>query len=479
MVNMMKISLWYHLSEFAVCIIRLLVFITIIEEFGIVLGLVDIYSLISLYDFLVYKILNLERLNSFDKFFITDDDRKRATLIIFMRINNLDELKLKNLIFERLIKKIRKFRCKIKYTLFDFYWTEINQEAVYKKLMNTPCIETNEENMKDFVQKEINSPCDLFNDVLYEFKMYKHENGKGTLLFKFDHAMSDGLGVMAALCAMSDDYSIDIFPKSVQQQKIPFYKYIIDFFMLFPLTLEYFKLPKKENSLIKENIQQQETLVSFSKVYNFEDWTKINKRLRITFNEFIITVILSSFKTYYIRNNKPVPSYISSVIPIGAKGIPKTVEESKVTNLTGITETHLIPETDILMNAKKVSKVLKADVANTMKPILRKIFSSFFHQIVPNFLYDFATDQMLHFIDLTISNVPGPRKTLMLNGMEVTDLIPIANPGRLFAFLPIVTYNNRLSVCFCVDKTVEIDPSQIISIIDETYKKVGSVEKVD
>jgi hypothetical protein len=467
-----------EIQELIICAIRLVIIIKIVHLFGFFFGIIILYFLNQFYDYLVSKLLKIERLNYMDKFHITDDDKKRKTAVFLLKVNNFDEVKMKKLIYERLIKNIRKFRCKIVYTLFDYYWKEMNANDVYNKLINTPCIKIKEEQIYTLVKKELNSPCDQFKDVLYEFIMYKLEDGKGALIFKYDHAMTDGMGAIASLCALSDNFSAELFQGSYQPVKIPFYRYIIDVFKLVKLLYGYLGLPEKENKLIKDDIKQEETLVSFSQVYNFQDWTKINKQLNITFNEFIITTFLSALKTYFLRNNKPVPSYITTAIMIGARGVPSCVEEIKVSNLAGCSQIPLIPETDIIEKAKKVSKALKADIQNTIKPIITDFITQFFHKILPNFLFCHIVKKMTSLVDLSVANVPGPRKTLILQGMEVIDFQPMQSTGNLFANLTIYTYQNKLYINFCLDKNIPIDPDQIISLIDVSFKNINLVNRI-
>jgi hypothetical protein len=470
-----------NLLEIIVCSMKIYLYYLFYKTIPYFGWLVVIILLGSSYNHLIWKLYKLERLNHFDKFFVTKNKIKQCTVPLLLTFDDFNEEKMKYVLLNRLILKIRKYRCRLVYRFLDYYWQEMPFSLAAKKIEESEIFIVNsEEELKSVYEKEITRPIDIFNTLPWEAKMIKFRNSsKGALLFKFDHVMSDGFGVIFSFCYIADNFSFDLFPRNAAKVDFPLGKYIKDIIELPKLMKERRELTKNvEHKLIKKDYYHtDEILAARSKIYNFPEWGQIAKSLKITFNDLVLTVIMAAFYEYYQREKITPPPYLSFAIPIGKKGLPKRVEDVPVKNSLAITEVHL----PLIKNAGEeytiISNLLRRSIRNEAKAAIRIGINYFFNDILPLFFTDWILGKAEYFMDSIVSNVPGPRHALIFDGMEMKRFIPIPNPGRLFSFLPVVSYNNTLEIIFTIDKIANCDPKKIIDLIDEKFNELRESKK--
>jgi hypothetical protein len=475
-----KLSAFDNLIDILITIAKVYIFWQIVKAFGWIIGILIICALVQLFHYFMLKFFKLEKLHWKDKFFVSFKENKRQTIVTCMKFKNFKEEELKQAIIEKQLKVFRKYRSKLVYKFFDFYWEELPLESVKVGVYHKDVILNSESELTNLLQKEINLHIDIFAGVPYEYIFVKYKDSNdGTIIFKFDHVMSDGLGISFSMLAMADNYSVDVFPKTVHGKSIPFYKYIIDFIGLPLAIIEHFKLPERKNPLVTQNMEQNGvTLIANSKCYDFQEWSKLCKKLKVSFNEFIISIFLCSWKAYFKEKGIPEPTYFSTMIPIGKKGVPNTVHDIQVKNVTSMVTVVLPIVEDPIKDIGKVSTQLRKTITNVAKPLFGEMFGYLFEECAPRFLVDRGNEALSHIGDMTITNVPGPSKTLYICGCEVSEMISVINAGKIFAFIPIQTYNNKLGFSLCVDTSLGIEPHRIISLVDEKFQEVLKSENL-
>ena len=58
---------------------------------------------------------------------------------------------------------------------------------------------------------------DIFNEYPYELNMVPYGKDEGICLFKYDHLLVDGLGIIASLCLAADNFSENTYPKIMEE----------------------------------------------------------------------------------------------------------------------------------------------------------------------------------------------------------------------------------------------------------------------
>src|SRR5690349_19943356 len=74
----------------------------------------------------------------------------------------------------------------------------------------------------------INIHFDILEELPGKGKIIQCENNEGFFIFKFDHVLSDGLGVISTICCLAYNYDVTIFPPIMRKLKFQWYHQILD-----------------------------------------------------------------------------------------------------------------------------------------------------------------------------------------------------------------------------------------------------------
>lgn len=221
------------------------------------------------------------------------------------------------------------------------------------------------------------------------------------------------------------------------------------------------------------------SLITNFKTYLFPElitYKQLNKKLGISFNDLIMSLLISAMKNLTIENNLPgkEASERTLVCPISTKSLPNNMEDIDFT-----IEAHAP-----LMNVPFISDPLKESKLISMKNqlILRSYGLKIVHgailwlltAILPYHILIDLYRKGLRDTDFTISNVPGPKKALVYSQNECLDIIPYITKGLHYSFFPVFTYANKLRIAFAIDANLILDPEQCINYFLKSLKKLQS-----
>ncbi len=107
------------------------------------------------------------------------------------------------------------------------------------------------------------------------------------ILIKFDHSMTDGLGIMGMITTLADNCDVNLFPTLIKKPPMSFKIILwsiitIPYLMIYPSWrhLVYLKSGKTPFKSDKQN--RGIPLTTLSELYDFGTYSKISKKLGIT-----------------------------------------------------------------------------------------------------------------------------------------------------------------------------------------------------
>ena len=89
--------------------------------------------------------------------------------------------------------------------------------------------------MKDIISycyEELDILFDLEKELPYKFIMIKNSEGnyKNIIVFKVDHNLADGLGFIGLITALGENYSLNLFPRSMKKHPLQYVSICYPFF---------------------------------------------------------------------------------------------------------------------------------------------------------------------------------------------------------------------------------------------------------
>jgi hypothetical protein len=485
-----------NLLEHIFSYLKIIITLLIMYYLGWVKGIITCILINKFYKFFMWKIFKLESLIGIDKYFVGRNSREKVTILCLMVFSDYNEEKLKSLLINKAFKQLPKLKKKLIYKFFDYYWADASLEEAIKRIklieMDLDFYEKNEDNCESinkellkYIQKEVNSHIDVFNEMPYEIQLIKLRNDKGAMIFKFDHSLSDGLGASSAICSLADNFDKSIFPpvmRNMSDGQIPIYKiiyYYVSFIFYIPKFLYVFFFLNIENSPFRKvkELSTGRCQFTLSKAYDLSLIENFRKKFNLTFNEFFISVLSKATHTLIQQNNTEncenveinknfERNHIKCVMAIGNKPIPKNISHVQLNNQALGTAFKLPIIQSFHQGKDQIKQVLKSSIKNISFVTAPGIFSKVFAQYAPMDWIHWIQDFSLNTVDLLLSNVPGPVKPLIMSGCKMEFVAPFASNSRSKAFVPILSYNNQFRFIFTVDEISGLDHENFVKIVE-------------
>ena len=455
---------------------KMAIFFLIISKLGLVYGILLSLALHKFHMLLMEKFFKMIPLSPGDLNFVWLDDKDRYNLVLFLKFEEFNAEKIKNLLIERGLKNFQKLRSRLRFKFFEFYWEEVKVEEAIKtieiiKNNDEYCFNSNEDITK-CSYKEIAKRIDIMNEFPFRFLIIENEKAKikNTLFIKFDHSFSDGLGLIGLICGLADNYSLDLFPGGFNKRHS-----ILGFictFLMFPYLMLYsfyrniFKITTKE-SPFKINYEKKagHPKIQMTELMDFTEISKICKSLNITFNDMVMSIISSASKKYMEENNLKMPTHLSCLVPVSSRKPPATINEILITN----DSTAIGCKIDIISDPIKECNIIKNEfsshVRNPYLFLFTKLMINSFFKFLPSYIMKEIILQNSKGIDFTISNVPGPKSALYYSGSKVTELICYTSTGFLNSFLAVFSYNGTFRFVICFDEALGLDVDKYTNIL--------------
>ncbi len=124
-----------------------------------------------------------------------------------------------------------------------------------------------------------------------------------------------------------------------------------------------------------------------------------------------------------------------------------------------------------------VSKSLKDLLRNFNYVKTGKIISDLLTDYMPFYISKKILMGTYSKVDLTVSNVPGPRDPIYYAGCKVLDMVPMFKSGFIQTFIGINSYLGKFRIIYAMDCSIEEDPNLFISIFENELKMIK--ERVD
>jgi hypothetical protein len=404
-------------------------------------------------------------------------------IFIVLTLENMDKEGIKNMVIEKGIKKFRKFRSMLTFRFFEWWWQEISIEESLKRIefidsKKLGCTIRSKEDLTQWALTELAIKFDIKNELPYKFLIIENqENAVGyqnLLILKFDHCLSDGVSMMNFICAMSDNYSTKLFPatmsKSVSKVYELFAILLLPFNILKLIYLTFVELKPVKTIFKVDKPVTGVAKITLSDKFNLEEYMKFNKQLGITFNDMMITVMSAAAKKYLREKGAEVPDYILVVFPINMKPVPKGLEDIIINNDAAGNAVNIKLIEDVITESKPISRKMSKLLRNFPWAKTNKVMADLMWHYLPFYVARWIVLNVYRKLDLTMSNVPGPREALTYNGHKVLDMIPLFTPGFVQTFIGIMSYAGSFKLTLVNDSSLDIDPNDFMKfLVDELH----------
>ena len=464
-----------------------------IHFLGIIIGL--IISIISLFIFLQFYILlmkfifKLEYVTGIEKVYITKNPKDGFHIVSCIHFSNYNQEEIYSFICESYICKLKRFRQKLTVKFFEFWFTEVPIEEAKNSIIKLQPFNSEEEIM-NYIQIEMNEEIDIFNELPYQIKIAqigKKEEKKGILIFKFEHIMTDGLGLISALCTTASNYNIESFPSIIKKMKEGSFLETIFFWLLFPFyiihsSFVFLPMRKYKSPLIPNHFSGNNNIIKGKsyKIKDFENFKKLNK---ISFNDLMVSVLSKSM--YKLINFKQNENYINKnrmrlFLPIARKKLPKSIDEIDLINKTNL----VVCDVPIIKDFSNQSLQI---IRNDSKKYFKKYIQFAYIKITTLIgiicswpIFEIAAQALCNRFELAFTNIPGPKSKIYYNGNVIEDLITFITPSRGLPFITLISYNELFNFTLSIDQNCNIKPVEYLKLIenelDELCKESNNIQ---
>jgi hypothetical protein len=402
-------------------------------------------------------------------------------ILVLFSLENFDADRLRSALIKA-INNIPKFRSKLVKKFFAYYWKAATLEEVYSRIRISDKIYKSEKEFIEYSKLEVNNFIDVTKEIPYYIELVKYaDSDKGGMLFKFDHVISDGLGIVLAICSMADNYDPHMFPRVMNKAKpakwLLFLQNIIDnilFFIYCPIILYKAIIVKRPITPFKNHTRpnRNNTIVHISKEYMIDDYKEFRMNQSISFNDLYVSVISATLNKICKEGNfKNVNSFVS-FIPIGKTDIPETINQLHIENTASGINTEIPAIHSITDQCKHVSKNILPQLRNSALANTIKNISLFINEFMPLDVINKLGDDGFRNTDFNCTNVAGPTRELIIGGAKATSAYAISSAGRFKFYLPLVSYNKKFRFILSMNDCLDIDGEKVLLYIDECFNKI-------
>ncbi len=466
-------------------ILKLIIISSAIYHLGFLYGISILIIIRYIYSYIIFKIFNLEPMTIVDNVFISADNnsREKVNLMAYLQFKNgFDAEKIKQLFIDKAIKKVRKLRCKPIHFLGNYFWQEQPlQKAIERvKIINQNNI-ANDQQMLAYIQQEINIYFDQLNEIPYEIKIIPYTNNNsnnhGAIVFKFDHCLSDGLGMLSLIAFIADNYNPESYPSIMKNYKISWLKEILSYFsFIYYGPIFFYNISRKvgDSSPFRNDKKRLSGKVVFPKPFDIEinKFDKLRKELKISFNDVILCAVSKAFNRLCSDGSeyKDIKQF-KLFFPIGRKPVPKSYDEILINN-----ESNSVSICIPLINPsnkesyeedKKLANILRNTLMKKGFVIASKLMSKLCLELYPRKVINSTLEDFTNQIDLVVSNLPGPSKKLSYAGYEVNQAKAFGSLGRARVFLLVFSYDNKVTFNLNIDDSLAIEGEKFMEYLKE------------
>jgi len=457
--------------------LKTIYFLILLRYFNIFISPLLFSLTIYIYHKIIYCLYGLKALSGFDKVFLTTNPVGRYQITSLSRYNkNFDVKKFGKFLKERLVIPFSRYHSHLVKKNMEYFWYEDPdlEKACNKVIKLSPRRKDFDDAMK-FVAEEINNHIDIFNDYPYELNMVPYGEDSGICLFKFDHLLVDGLGIISSLCLAADNFSEDTYPKIIKMMKEPnifqtLYLYLSSPFFGF-LTFLQFAFYGERKCPFKANKKplSEDTIFVCSKNYKLKDFEKYRKKNKVSFNDIMLCSFSVAMKNT-LKKYDEYKNYKNLIIdlPVGKKKPENTIEKM---------DKNIINEASgIIVNLPLVDSIediniIKKSIRKNFRPekifsvgIMADILGNIFSWHIISYFAKLFTKRF----DYMFTNVPGPAEKLFYHGIEVSDMYSFPSAGGGLPYVVILSYNDQFKIALNSNKNADCNIKELL----EEYEKI-------
>ena len=457
--------LWEGLFVFS---LKLIYFLYLLHHFNIIISALIFFATIYLYHKIIYYIFGLQALSGFDKVFLTTSPVGRYQITSLSRYNkDFDVNRFREFLKERIVKPFPRYHSRLVKKYMQYYWYEDPdiEKACNKIIKLSPRLKNFDEAL-EFIRKEINIHIDIFNEYPYELNIVPFGKDEGVCLFKYDHLLVDGLGIIASLCLAADNFSENTYPKIIRMMKTnifqTLYLYLVSpFYGL--ITLFQFITYGERKCPFKANKKplSDDTIFVLSKNYSLKDFEKYRKQNKVSFNDIMLCSFSVAMNTV-LKKHEEYKNYKNLIIdlPVGRKKPENKIELININNeASGI-----IVDLPLVESIEKID-IIKKSIRKNFKPekifavgMTADILGNIFSWHIISYLSKLFTKRF----DYMFTNVPGPAEQLYYHGIEVSDMYSFPTAGGGLPYVIILSYNNQFKIALNSNKNADCDIKELL-----------------
>lgn len=184
---------------------------------------------VRLYKIFLCKLLNAKILGSTDRLFLGSNHIELFTLVGIVDLTNFSAKRIEEKLQEA-FRKVPKLSSRLIYFLGNYFWKHVPvTEQRYNNIVFNKKMK-NYEDVFQFVRNEVNIPLNIEENCFEAYIITytnEEEKGNGALVFKFDHSFSDGMNILSFMISLSDNFSEDLFPKTIKKVYFSYFNYVI------------------------------------------------------------------------------------------------------------------------------------------------------------------------------------------------------------------------------------------------------------
>ena len=436
------------------------------------------FATIYLYHKIIYYIFGLKALSGFDKVFLTTSPVGRYQITSLSRYNkNFDVNKFRQFLKDRIVKLFPRYHSRLVKKYMEYYWYEDPdlEKACDRIIKLSPRLKNFDEAL-ELISREINNHIDIFNDYPYELNMVPFGKDEGICLFKYDHLLVDGLGIIASLCLAADNFSENTYPKIIKMMKEANFLQTLYLYLVAPfyglLTLFQFITYGERKCPFKANKKplSDDTVFVLSKNYFLKDFEKYRKENKVSFNDIMLCSFSVAMKNV-LKKYDEYKDYKNLIIdlPVGRKKPEDKIELININNeasgiIVDLPLVESVEDIDIIKKSiRKNFRPEKIFAVGMTADILGNIFS---WHIISYFAKLFTKR-----FDYMFTNVPGPAEKLYYYGIEVSDMYSFPTAGGGLPYVIILSYNNQFKIALNANKNADCDIKELLSEYEKTLEK--------
>lgn len=424
------------------------------------------------------------------------DNNIKPTVIlalVYFKEPEPDENKMRKILGERLLE-IPRFSSIFRMENNVVYCDRIPKETVDLEY-HIQCVDSSKED--DELSKRISEASSEWwdaNKPLWKFTLItKMKDGRSLLFCKIDHAVGDGVALLAVLRSLLDDPPAGAKQSFQHRRALPpplhwSQKALCFIGGCYEGIIGWAVKPVDPDNGLKipsdANLTDGKTHKTFTqtRVFPLKEIKELkNKLLSSSVNDIMMAVVTIGIRKYLQQTNDPVLHTIDrdgkslqGMVVINTRSVSN--KDKAVTNLGNDFQAvsfQLPLQYTNEIEAVWKSKFIVDQWKTSPQLFLQKQFTYRLLQMLPEPALISATFDNVRKPTCMISNVMGPDFECTLGSYMVDDINFLASSG-LGLYVGILSYNQKMRISFATDTRANIDNTQLTKTMEEAYDDLRS-----